>query len=204
VVFTAPGRDLGPLLRRFGAPNGSVLFPVGSAEHRRISALCRRAVAAFGLRDGTVHLEGFVTPSGYVLGEITCRPPGAAITELVQLQHGVDLWRAFLQASLGERVRVSPRRHADVWCQWWLPPAAGRVLRLASAEQLRAVPWVIRAEVSAAVGDKLGPADHSSAHVAMVVYRARSADEALRRADELAALADLSVSPSSSRDAHVG
>jgi hypothetical protein len=194
LVFAAPGRYFVPVLRDFSVPNGSFMFPAGSEERLAIESICRRTVTALGLRDGVIHLEGFRTTDRYIVGEITCRPAGGGIPDIVRAQHGVDLWQAFIEISLGGEVSVATLERSSVFSHWFLPPKAGRVESLTSKDQLEALPWVVRADVTAKVGDSLGGADHSAAHVAMVVYSAACTNEALERMATLTSFFELEVS----------
>jgi hypothetical protein len=61
------------------------------------------------------------------------------------------------------------------------------VQSLATRAELECVPWVVSADVTARAGDRIGPAVHSSSHVAMVIYHAATPEEAVARADEVVA-----------------
>ncbi len=55
-----------------------------------------RAIAALGLGDGMTHMEWFRRPDGRLaIGEIAQRPPGANISLMTGVAHGMDLYRAW-------------------------------------------------------------------------------------------------------------
>ena len=68
-------------------------------EYDGARQLARGAIAALGLEDGMTHLEWFQRPDGsLVIGEIAQRPPGANISLMTGVAHGVDLYRAWIRA----------------------------------------------------------------------------------------------------------
>jgi biotin carboxylase len=194
LAFVTAGRYFGSLLKNIGKVNGSLLLPADAPERPVIEDLHRRAVAAVRLRDGVTHLQGFRTTTGFVLSEITCRPAGGAIPDLIEAQYGVDLWDAFVQCSLGRAPEVHARDRGGTFARCWIPPVPGVVTSLATAAELEAVPWVTRALVTASAGDTVGPPADSCSHVAMVIYRAASPRAALARAAEVVALARFTTS----------
>ena len=115
VTFAQPGRYLGSLLGSIGSPNGSWVIPADSADGTAICELHRCAVQVTGLRDGITHMEGYRTKQGYLIGEISCRPGGSSITDLVLAQHGVDLWNVFIQLSLEEDITVDRHGAPSNW-----------------------------------------------------------------------------------------
>jgi biotin carboxylase len=187
LVFASAGRYFGSLFENMGKVNGSYMLSAASPEWQAIAELHRKSVAAIGLRSGVTHLQGFRTTAGHVVGEITCRPAGGAITDLVKAQYRVDLWRAFLDVSLGETPALDGGDQNATFARCWIPPVPGIVQSLATRAELECVPWVVSAEVTARAGDRVGPAVDSSSHVAMVIYHAATAEEAVARADEVVA-----------------
>jgi len=91
--------------------------------------LVRDAIAALGLADGMTHMEWFERADGsLVIGEIAARPPGANITLMTGLAHGVDPYRAWARAVVdGELDAPWERTHA-VGCAFLRGMGRGRVL----------------------------------------------------------------------------
>ncbi len=72
---------------------------LSSPEYDGARAMARGAIRALGLQDGMTHMEWFQRPDGsLVIGEIAQRPPGANISIMTGLAHGVDLQRAWCRA----------------------------------------------------------------------------------------------------------
>jgi hypothetical protein len=193
VVFAQPGRFFGSLLGSIGNPNGSWVIPPGSTDWTAICELHRAAVATTGLRDGITHLEGYRTTHGYLIGEISCRPGGGPITDLVLAQHGVDLWTAFIQLSLGENITVEPTGSTRQLAQCWLPPRPGVVRRITTKDELMTIPWIQRAAVAARTGDRIEPAVHSTSQVAAMIYEAPTYEAAFDRMSQLTSIFKLEV-----------
>jgi formate-dependent phosphoribosylglycinamide formyltransferase (GAR transformylase) len=72
---------------------------ISGAEYEGARKMARGAVKALGLTDGMTHMEWFQRPDGsLVIGEIAQRPPGANISTMTGLAHGVDLFSAWSRA----------------------------------------------------------------------------------------------------------
>ena len=193
VIFAQPGRFFEPLLGSIGNPNGSWAIPPDSADWVAICELHRSTVATTGLRDGITHMEGYRTTSGYLIGEISCRPGGGPITDLVLAQQGVDLWNAFIQLSLGEDTTIEPHKNTIQLAECWLPPRSGVIRRITTQDQLMAIPWIRSAAVAARAGDRIESAFHSTSQVATVIYEAPSYEEAFTRMSKLTDIFELEV-----------
>jgi biotin carboxylase len=193
VIFAQSGRYFESMLGSIGNPNGSWAIPTDSADGTAICELHRSAVEVAGLRDGITHMEGYRTTHGYLIGEISCRPGGAAITDLVLAQHGVDLWDAFIQLSLGEDVTVEPHGSTQQLAQCWLPPRPGIVRRITAQDELTTIPWLRSAAITAQAGDRIEPAFHSTSQVAAMIYEAPTYEAAFTRMSQLTEIFELEV-----------
>ncbi|HWE24628.1 MAG TPA: ATP-grasp domain-containing protein, partial [Myxococcales bacterium] len=72
---------------------------VSGPEYDGARRMARGAIAALGLTDGMTHMEWFQRTDGTLaIGEIAQRPPGANITTMTGLAHGVDPFRAWVRA----------------------------------------------------------------------------------------------------------
>ncbi|WP_443743059.1 ATP-grasp domain-containing protein [Streptomyces rhizoryzae] len=89
------------------------------------------AVTALGLRAGLAHTELKLDPAGRPrVIEVGARPPGDHIMRLVREALGIDMARAHLQAVLGERPDVTPRRAAAAAIRFLTAPEAGTLHRV--------------------------------------------------------------------------
>ena len=87
---------------------------ISGPEYDGARKLARGAISALGLTDGMTHMEWFQRPDGsLVIGEIAQRPPGANISTMTGLAHGVDLFRAWVRAVVdGELDGTWERKYA--------------------------------------------------------------------------------------------
>lgn len=88
---------------------GSYVVPADDPIVPALGRLHDEVVRALGARDAVTHLECFVTADGLVVGEITCRPGGGSVTDMVQRAWDVDLWDELVRAELGEPSAVAVR-----------------------------------------------------------------------------------------------
>jgi predicted ATP-grasp superfamily ATP-dependent carboligase len=71
---------------------------LSSSEYDGARALAVGAIEALGLEDGMTHMEWFQRPDGTLaIGEIAQRPPGANISLMTGLVHGVNLYEAWIK-----------------------------------------------------------------------------------------------------------
>jgi biotin carboxylase len=195
VRFAAVSRYHKPLLQQIGDISGSYSLRVGSAEVNEIQELYRRTIEALGLTSGVTHMELFQTVHGFLVGEITCRPGGAGTAELVRLQHGIDLWQAFTELSVGFVPQLAPQEEQRTFAWVDLPMESGRVMALSSPADLAAVPEVVGVEMHAAIGDVIGSHMHTGTTTARVYFGLKDVADLPRRLDELASAYTLEVEP---------
>ncbi|GAA0689231.1 hypothetical protein GCM10009548_71140 [Streptomyces malaysiensis subsp. malaysiensis] len=181
VVFTAPSRYFTPLLGNIDAFTGSYLVPPDDLHHDTLMSLHERAVRAVGLESGVTHLEVFRTEAGFLVGEIACRPAGAGIPDAVLLGTGVDLWRAWSRTALGLDPDVTPKPGAPIVVNCELPIRAGLITELTEADELLALPGVVRVDMLHKVGDTVPERLHSSSATGIVFYEAASETEVWER-----------------------
>jgi biotin carboxylase len=151
-VYVLPGRYTAPLLSTQIV--GSVLLPTASEEAREVAALARAAADALGLTTGFAHAEVMLTADGdFVLGEIGLRPGGGRLQRLVELQHGVQPFELQADLAMGRRplVRLYPEHDPIAWASPFAPP--GLVTAVTPLADILAMPGVISAEETLAVGD---------------------------------------------------
>ncbi|WP_240644288.1 ATP-grasp domain-containing protein [Antribacter gilvus] len=171
VRFAAVQRYFMPLLGQIDAFTGSSFLAAGDPLADEVTKLHQRVVSTLGLKEGVTHLEVFETAEGLVVGEIACRPAGGGIVESIRLQLGVDLWEAFLAISLGlpvPHLGKGERMQPGIVVNCDLPTRPGRVLRITSADELAALPGVVRVEMFTTVGDVIGSRLHSASTTGLV------------------------------------
>jgi hypothetical protein len=87
---------------------------ISGPEYDGARKMARGTISALGLTDGMTHMEWFQRPDGsLVIGEIAQRPPGANISTMTGLAHGVDPFRAWVRAVVdGELEGTWERKYA--------------------------------------------------------------------------------------------
>lgn len=186
VIFAAPSKYVVPLLGCPPGLNASHALPPGHPDRAEILDLHARTVHAFGLRSGVTHMEFLKTRGGLLAGEIACRPGGGGIPDAIRLQYGVDIWRAFLQTSLGLEPGVRPMEREGLLVHYLLPIKPGRIVRLSTAADLTALPSVLRVDMHKQVGDVMRDRVGSSASAGAVYLSVRDEAEVPSRIAELA------------------
>ncbi len=172
VRFSPVSRYFRPVLESVGGVIGSCTLPEAHPDAQAVAALHEQAVTALGLCEGVTHLEVFKTGSGYLIGEIACRPGGGGIAAQIRHHYGVDLWDAFLATHLGEPVEVACEPRTDHMIQYMLPRPVGTVTSVTPAEELLAADGVVHAEVKVQVGDTLTGSLDSSIYAGVVLMHA--------------------------------
>lgn len=86
------------------------------------------AVEALGLDDGMTHMEWFERADGTLaIGEIAQRPPGANISLMTGLVHGIDPYRAWARAVIDGELDAPWQRRFAVGCAFLRGMGQGRV-----------------------------------------------------------------------------
>jgi hypothetical protein len=186
VIFAAVLRYPVPLLGCPAGFNASYTLPPDHPDRAEILDLHAATVRAFGLRSGVTHMEFLKTRDGLLAGEIAGRPPGGGIPEGIQLQYGVDIWRAFRETSLGLEPDIRQAEAEGLIVNYLLPIRPGRIVRLSTAAELAAVPSVLRVDLHKKVGDVMRDRVGHSATAGLVHFRAWNEADAWRRITELA------------------
>jgi len=94
------------------------------------------AIEALGLDDGMTHMEWFERPDGSLaIGEIAQRPPGANISLMTGLAHGVDPYRTWARAVVDGELDAPWRRQMAVGCAYLRGVGHGRVSRVTGVQQ---------------------------------------------------------------------
>ena len=86
-------------------------------------------IEALGLDDGMTHMEWFERPDGSLaIGEIAQRPPGANISLMTGLAHGIDPYRAWARAVVDGELDAPWNRKLAVGCAFLRGMGQGRVV----------------------------------------------------------------------------
>ncbi len=103
-------------------------------------AFARNVARGFGVRDGIIHLELFWTARGPFLGELTQRPPGGYLMDLIRYCYRVDAWKLWICSELGIPMpRKLPKARGSALA-WIIHPGAGRIRSVTGVSQIRKHP----------------------------------------------------------------
>jgi biotin carboxylase len=87
------------------------------------------AIEALGLDDGMTHMEWFERPDGSLaIGEIAQRPPGANISRMTGIAHGIDPYRAWARAVVDGELDAPWNRKVAVGCAFLRGMGQGRIV----------------------------------------------------------------------------
>ncbi len=88
-----------------------------------------RAIEALGLDEGMTHMEWFERADGSLaIGEIAQRPPGANISYMTGLAHGIDPYRAWARAVVDGELDAPWDRKFAVGCAFLRGSGHGRIV----------------------------------------------------------------------------
>ncbi|KFZ77957.1 hypothetical protein ED92_33135 [Amycolatopsis sp. MJM2582] len=132
---------------------------VDEAAERLILHTAGQAIKAVGIENGPSHTEVKLDSQGRcVVIEIAGRVGGAPIADLVQLAHGVDMFRACVDVALGIPAAVKRSRNDYATARFFTAPSQGKIASVTGLPlQDVTVPVVrLRRQVGDAVGDNRG------------------------------------------------
>ncbi|GAA4215794.1 ATP-grasp domain-containing protein [Microbispora amethystogenes] len=188
VRHAVASRYFEPLLGRLTEVNGSHTLPEGPVAGS-ILRLNRKVIEVLGLKAGVTHMEVFEADGRLLVGEIAARPGGGGIPRMIALSTGVDVWRAFVDISLGREPRLEPRLEPfatdGIHVNVQLPVKLGKVLEVPPWEEIEKLPGVLEVEPQIAPGDVVQGSIHSSRGAAQVHAWLSSEREAGLLHDEL-------------------
>lgn len=74
-------------------------------------------ISSFGIKNGMVHAEYYLTENNILFGEIAIRPPGGYIMRLIELSYGFSPWKTLIEIECGEMplINTKPKGHSAVW-----------------------------------------------------------------------------------------
>ncbi|MFI9154150.1 ATP-grasp domain-containing protein [Streptomyces sp. NPDC053367] len=177
--FLVPGRfvELGHVLPA----------PLPAGEEERIVAAVKAALDALGVREGATHTEVIAGEDTVRIVETHLRQGGDRIPYLLREALGADIVAALARQSIGvpslgevrdalEKAAGEPRS-AAIW--YAVPQAAGELLEVRGAEEIKSRPGVCDVVIRSAPGDRLGPVTCSADRPAHVWAVADSPEAAL-------------------------
>jgi hypothetical protein len=153
-VYQIPGLYHTPPLQGMSSPLlGSVLLDSHTGTGAFLADLSTRAGEALEMRTGFTHAEVMrTTDDRWYVGEIAARPGGGGIQQAIGFAYGIDVPTIHAQLACGQQPQIRAMRRPGYvgWCGPAVPP--GRVIQVASRDQLLAHPGVLDATVAVTHG----------------------------------------------------
>lgn len=118
--------------------------------HLRAKDMGFSAIQALGLDTGMTHMEWFQRKDGSLaIGEIAQRPPGANITRMTGLAHGIDPYRAWARVVIDGVVDEPWERKYAVGCAFVRGMGHGRVAAVTGVRETHEAiaPWLVEAKL---------------------------------------------------------
>jgi biotin carboxylase len=164
---------------------------LSGAEREEAIRLAVAAVGALELDDCGFHVEVMLTAKGGRVIEVNGRLGGDFIaSHLVPLGSGVDLLRAAFDTALGREVDLGEARPGGSCVRFVVADRAGVVEGWDGVDDARSAPGVVELGFNKAAGDRvaLPPESFWDHRLGFVVTQGGDTDEAVRAADDAAAL----------------
>jgi biotin carboxylase len=142
-----------------------------------VVATTARAAAALGLREGPVHAELRLAPSGPVVLEVAARSIGGLCSRTLRFGAGITLEEVLVAHAVGLPL-ASLRRDARAAGVMMLPiPRAGILRGVSGVEAARAVPSVEDVVITIPAGREVEPLPEGDAYLGFAFARAATPEE---------------------------
>jgi biotin carboxylase len=182
-VFDKPDPLDGPYFEETVYVTPSALPP---PETEAILTTIARATRALGLRDGPVHAECRLTPSGVFVLEVAARPIGGLCSRVLRFGASgeISLEELILRHACGENVDGIVREPAAAAVMMIPIPKRGILKRVEGVDAARQVTHVEEVRVTAKTDQLLEPLPEAGSYLGFIFARASSALEAERAVRE--------------------
>ncbi len=123
---------------------------LGEPVHDKAKKMGFAAIEALGLDSGMTHMEWFEKADGSLaIGEIAQRPPGANLTLMTGLAHGIDAYRAWARAVVDNELDAPWTRKYAVGCAYLRGMGQGRVVNVTGVQETNEAvgKWVMEAKL---------------------------------------------------------
>jgi S-sulfo-L-cysteine synthase (3-phospho-L-serine-dependent) len=166
------------------------LYPAGldAATARSLAETTVALLRTLGVRSGPTHCELRLGPDGPVVIELNCRLAGGMIPELIQLAQGTDLIERQLRTAVGERPDPIPARAGWAGIRFLTADRPGTLGGVPGIDEVRALPGVVRAELTVRCGTEVAAARSAFDRLGFVIAAGGELDavtDALERAAQL-------------------
>jgi len=180
------------------------VFPPSIPDEQLLLArvVAVEAVRALGLRDGIAFPQLIAAHDGrVVVVEVAARIAGGQMADLVRHAVGVDVVEIAARQALGEEIPdelALPRFEQPLAIRFFTaspgPLPTGRVVRIGDLAPVLAADGVVQAETYIEMGETIRPVRRDGDRRGYVIAVGDDSGEALRRAEDAAALFEVEVS----------
>ncbi|MDQ0795641.1 ATP-grasp domain-containing protein [Streptomyces sp. B1I3] len=147
-----------------------------------------RLVDAVGYGSGILHAEWVLTGDGPRLIECAGRPPGDRIMDLVDLAYDTDFHDRWVATLLGEETGEPPAPVRASAISFLTAPRPGTIAAIGDVDAVRALPGVVRVDLTRGPGDTVNDVRSSWDRLGSVITTGTDAAGAERVAREAAGL----------------
>lgn len=167
------------------------LYPAGldPVTADRLTATTATLLRTLGVRSGPTHCEVRIGPQGPVVIELNCRLAGGMIPELILLAQGTDLIERQLRTAAGERPEPVPARSGWAGIRFLTAQGRGTLLGVPGIDEVRALPGVVRAELTVRPGSDVNPPRSAFDRIGFVIAADEDRTTVTRALDRAALLA---------------
>ncbi|MGW0548748.1 ATP-grasp domain-containing protein [Streptomyces altiplanensis] len=164
-----------------GAINANITYAPSEELPFDARALAQRLTDGLGIPYGYLHAEFFLTEDGdFYMSEVAARLSGCEVPMNHGLAYGFDFLGVVLDTYI-DRVPVPDYTRDRAVGDLLLPIRPGKLLSITGEEELRRLPGVLDAHVTARPGDLLDPPRASHASTGYVHVEGATADEVEQR-----------------------
>lgn len=157
---------------------------LSNEDQAKIIDLTKRAVEAVGISDGPAHVEIMMTPTGPKMVELGARMGGDCITtHLVPLSTGIDMIKATIDISLGEKPDITHRVSKGSAIRFFTPHP-GKVIEISGIEDAKTFPGITDISVSVNQGDNVTEINSSLDRSGYIIAQGNNALDAIAKCEE--------------------
>ncbi|MDD3945039.1 MAG: ATP-grasp domain-containing protein [Bacteroidales bacterium] len=151
----------------------------------KIRKLAAKACAAIGIEKGPAHVEMMITKRGPVMIELGARMGGDNITTaLVPLSCGIDMVKATIDVSLGNKPDILPALHCGSAIRYFDVPY-GTIKSISGLEIAKKVDGVCQISFTKELGDVSTPIYCSNDRIGFVITQSATAEDAVKLCEKV-------------------
>ncbi|MFT8350629.1 ATP-grasp domain-containing protein [Clostridium saccharoperbutylacetonicum] len=143
---------------------------------KQYKALVEKIVQALGIKFGPLHIEGFHTVKGFIVGEVHTRYGGDNIPIITEIASNCDL-AAPIFAELANAscdIKIDCNQFSGIK---YLDVEPGRVKKISGVDEVLSIKGVVDIEINCKVGDVINPIRSNSDRVGWIIVKASTFEE---------------------------